>query len=162
MENCESFKGFGFIYRLIFLKIKMMMWKIVGVSKVSVLYIYIYIYRLFFKNPETPWNGTPKSAGIEIFHSTGQTKKGSETVLITMILTAIPLTLWIEWPYWQYLRNLWMKFKNLKYISDQNNNLYIYIKPKLLKLPQLSTSAYYLKKINKTKKKKKEAKKSLF
>ena len=43
------------------------------------------IYKLFFKNPETPWNGTPKSAGTEIFHSTGQTETGSETVLITML-----------------------------------------------------------------------------
>ena len=43
------------------------------------------IYKLFLKNPETPWNGTLKSAGTEIFHSTGQTEMGSETVLITML-----------------------------------------------------------------------------
>lgn len=47
------------------------------------------IYKLFFKNSETPWNSTPKSAGTEIFHSTGQTETGSEMVLITMITTHV-------------------------------------------------------------------------
>ena len=31
----------------------------------------------------------PKSAGTEIFHSTGQTKTGSETVLITLDCTKL-------------------------------------------------------------------------
>ena len=43
------------------------------------------IYKLFFKNLETSLNGTPKSAGTEIVHSTEQTETGSETVLITMV-----------------------------------------------------------------------------
>ena len=47
------------------------------------------IYKLFFRNPEIPWNGMPKSAGTEIFHSTGQIETGSETVLITMPLTTL-------------------------------------------------------------------------
>ena len=42
------------------------------------------IYKLFFKNPETPWNGMPKSAGTEIFHSTEQIETESETVLIML------------------------------------------------------------------------------
>ena len=37
--------------------------------------------------------------------------------------------------------------------GNPNPNLYIYIKPKLLKLPQISTSAQYFKKKHKTKKK---------
>ena len=51
--------------------------------------IYIYIYKLFFRYPETPWNGTPKLTGIKIFHSIGQTEMGSETVFITLIWTMI-------------------------------------------------------------------------
>ena len=50
--------------------------------KIDNFIFYKNIYKLFFRNPETPWNGTPKPAGIEIFHSTGQTEMGSETVLI--------------------------------------------------------------------------------
>ena len=46
------------------------------------------IYKLFFRNPETPWNGMPKLAGTEIFRSTEQTETGSETVLITLISKA--------------------------------------------------------------------------
>ena len=52
MKNRESFKSFGFIciysfYNADVLKIKMT-WKIMGVSKVLVLYVYIVFIMLMF------------------------------------------------------------------------------------------------------------------
>ena len=43
------------------------------------------LFLIFFRNPETLWNGTSKYIGTKIFRSTKQTETGSKTVFITLL-----------------------------------------------------------------------------